>query len=114
MTHSTENPTVEILTEKYNSTAPKLNYKGDPIRGGSVTVGQWHREGVAVLGCDETHNWKLGKNGEVRWVSSNNIVPTDILEMAVVDGTITIEMLERSTNQNAVETREWLNNLEVA
>ena len=50
MTHSTENPTVAILTEKYNSTAPQLNYKGDPIRGGSVTVGQWHRQGVAVLG----------------------------------------------------------------
>jgi len=97
MTHSTENPTVAILTEKYNGERAEFN-----------------RRGVAVLGCDETHNWKLGKHGEVRWVSSNNIVPTDILEMAVVDGTITIEMLERSTNQNAVETREWLNNLEVA
>ena len=97
MTHSTENPTVAILTEKYNGER-----------------GEFNRSGVAVLGCDETHNWKLGKHGEVRWVSSNNIVPTDILEMAVVDGTITIEMLERSTNQNAVETREWLNNLEVA
>ena len=94
MTHSTENPTVEILTEKYNGER-----------------GEFNRRGVAVL---DNKEWKLGKHGEVRWVSSNNIVPTDILEMAVVDGTITLEMLERSTKQNAVETREWLNNLEVA
>ncbi len=94
MTHSTENPTVAILTEKYNGER-----------------GEFNRRGVGVL---DNKEWKLGKHGEARWVVSNNIVPTDILEMAVVDGTITIEMLERSTNQNAVETREWLNNLEVA
>ena len=104
MTHTTENATLEILTEKYNSTALKLNYKGEAIRGGSVTEGVWHRDGVAVLGNKE---WKLGAHCEVRWVSSNNICPTDILEMAVVDGTITWEMFERSTKQNSIETREY-------
>ena len=94
MTISTENPTVAILTEKYNGKR-----------------GEFNRRGVSVL---DNKEWKLGKQGEVRWVSSSNIVPTDILEMAVVDGTITIEMLERSTKQNAIETREWLNKLEVA
>ena len=96
MTHKTENPTVAILTEKYNGER-----------------GEFNRRGVAVLG-DDDHAWKLGKHGEVRWVSSSNIVPTDILEMAVVDGTITIEMLERSTKQNAIETEQWLNKLKVA
>ena len=105
MTHTTENPTLELLQEKYNSTALKLNYKGEAIRGGSVTEGEWHRDGVAVLGNKE---WKLGAHGEVRWVSSNNICPTDILEMAVVDGTITWEMFERSTKQNSIETTEFL------
>ena len=105
MTHTTENPTLELLQEKYNSTALKLNYKGEAIRGGSVTEGEWHRDGVAVLGNKE---WKLGAHGEVRWVSSDNICPTDILEMAVVDGTITWEMFERSTKQNSIETTEFL------
>ena len=94
MTISTENPTVEILTEKYNGER-----------------GEFNRRGVGVL---DNKEWKLGKQGEVCWVSSSNIVPTDILEMAVVDGTITIEMLERSTKQKAIETREWLNKMEVA
>lgn len=105
MTYATENPTLELLQEKYNSTAPRLNYKGEAIRGGSVTEGQWNRDGVAVLGNKE---WKLGSKGEVRWISSNNIPPTDILEMAVVDGTITWEMFERSTKQNSIETQEFL------
>ena len=94
MTHKTENPTIEILTEKYNGER-----------------GEFNRRGVRVL---DNKEWKLGKQGEVCWVSSSNIVPTDILEMAVVDGTITIEMLERSTKQNKLETEQWLNNLEAA
>ena len=94
MTISTENPTVEILIEKYNGER-----------------GECNRRGGAVL---ENKEWKLGKHGEVCWVSSSNIVPTDILEMAVVDGTITIEMLERSTKQKKLETEQWLNNLEAA
>ena len=116
MTYTTENPTLELLQEKYNSTALKLNYKGEPIRGGSVTEGEWNRDGVAVLGGtteygsagSTKHEWKLGAHGEVRWVSSNNIPPTDILEMAVVDGTITWEMFERSTKQNSIETTEFI------
>ena len=48
MTYATENPTLAKLIEKYNSTALKLNYKGEPIRGGSVTEGDWERE---VLQC---------------------------------------------------------------
>jgi len=115
MTYATENPTLELLQEKYNSTAPRLNYKGEQIRGG-MTEGQWNRDGVAVLGGTKDygsagstkHEWKLGSKGEVRWVSSNNIPPTDILEMAVVDGTITWEMFERSTKQNSIETTEFL------
>jgi len=115
MTYATENPTLELLQEKYNSTAPRLNYKGEQIRGG-MTEGQWNRDGVAVLGGTKDygsagstkHEWKLGSKGEVRWVSSNNIPPTDILEMAVVDGTITWEMFERSTKQNSIETTEFI------
>ena len=90
MTHTTENPTLELLTEKYNGKR-----------------GQFNRLGVAVLD-DDNHAWKLGAHGEVRWVSSNNICPTDILEMAVVDGTITWEMFERSTKQSSIETTEFL------
>lgn len=90
MTHTTENPTLELLTEKYNGAR-----------------GQFNRLGVAVLD-DDNHAWKLGKQGEVRWAESNNIVPTDILEMAVVDGKITIEMLERTTKQNSIETQKFL------
>ena len=90
MTHTTENPTLELLTEKYNGAR-----------------GQFNRLGVAVLD-DDNHAWKLGSKGEVRWISSNNICPTDILEMAVVDGTITWEMFERSTKQSSIETTEFL------
>ena len=115
MTHTTENPTLELLQEKYNSTALKLNYKGEAIRGGSVTEGEWHRDGVAVLGGttdygsagSTKHEWKLGSKGEVRWVASDNIPPTDILEMAVVDGTITWEMFERTQEQKDIETQEF-------
>ena len=115
MTYTTENPTLELLQEKYNSTAPRLNYKGEPIRGG-MTEGQWNRDGVAVLGGETSygsagvtkHAWKLGKQGEVRWAESDNIPPTDILKMAVVDGTITWEMFERTQKQNSIETQEFL------
>ena len=116
MTYATENPTLEILQEKYNSTKPRVHcFTGEPIRGGK-TEGEWNREGVAVLGGQTSygpagvtkHNWKLGSKGEVRWVASDNIPPADILEMAVVDGTITWEMFERTQEQKAIETQEFL------
>jgi hypothetical protein len=105
MTYATEKPTLAKLIEKYNSTALKLNYKGEPIRGGSVTEGEWNRDGVAVLANKE---YIKGPKGEIRWVSNNSVPPTDILEMAVVDGTITWEMFERTQEQKASETQEFL------
>jgi hypothetical protein len=101
MTYATENPTLAKLIEKYNSTALKLNYKGEPIRGGSVTEGDWERDGVAVLA---NKDYIKGPKGEIRWVSNNSVPPTDILEMAVVDGTITMEEFFISGEQKDIDT----------
>ena len=101
MTYATEKPTTANLIEKYNSTALKLNYKGEPIRGGSVTEGEWNRDGVAILSNKE---YIKGPKGEIRWVSNNSVPPTDILEMAVVDGTITMEEFFISREQKDIDT----------
>jgi len=100
MTYSTENPTLEILQEKYNSTELRLNYLGETIRGG-ITEGGFARDGVAVLANKE---YIKGPKGEIRWVSNNSVPPTDILEMAVVDGTITMEELFISGEQKDIDT----------
>ena len=75
-----QNKTKKELEEIYNSTERRFS---------NGTHGEFARRGVYVLTNDEYH---LGREGEARWNSSNNIVPSDILEMAVVDGTISIEV----------------------
>ena len=75
-----ERKTKEELEAVYNSTERRFS---------NGTQGEFARRGVHVLTNDEYH---LGREGEARWNSSNNIVPSDILEMAVVDGTISIEV----------------------
>ena len=101
MTYATENPTLEILQKKYNSTEPRVHcFTGEPIRG-AKTEGEWNREGVAVLANKE---YIKGPKGEIRWVSNNSVPPTDILEMAVVDGTITMEEFFISGEQKDIDT----------
>ena len=75
-----ERKTKKELEEIYNSTERRFS---------NGTQGEFARRGVYVLTNDEYH---LGREGEARWNSSNNIVPSYILEMAVVDGTISIEV----------------------
>ena len=91
---STELKTKQELVEKYNSTTPRFN----------TTWGEFMRLGVRVLGADEYH---LGPQGEIRWNSSNNIVPGDILEMAVVDGTIDIAVRNRTEEVREVENAKF-------
>jgi len=55
----------------------------------------------------------VGPQGELRWVSSNNVVPTDILEMAVVDGVISYDAYVASEQVREVEDeivlRDYIN-----
>ena len=92
MTHvNLEFKTKAELEAKYNDPTP-LKMWG--------TVGDRNRSGVAVLSGETDygsagvakHEYIIGPKGEVRWAKSNNIVSGDILEMAVVDGTISIEV----------------------
>jgi hypothetical protein len=85
MTIATQNPTMEKLVEKYNG-----------------VKGEWNRSGVAVLSDSKSY---MDTAGAVRWVSSNNIVPQDILEMALVDGEITLDELLNSIIQEKIETK---------
>ena len=97
MTHA-ELKTKEELAEIYNSTERRFS---------NGTQGEFARRGVRVLTNDEYH---LGREGEIRWNSSNNIVPGDILEMAVVDGTISIEVRNRTEDVRAVEDEIFIKN----
>lgn len=63
------------------------------------------RNGVAVLGDKE---WHRDSNLAIRWDRSNNIVPEDILEMAVVDGTITMNDLFISKKAKLAEFEVFL------
>jgi len=97
MTH-TERKTKAELAEIYNSTERRFS---------NGTQGEFARRGVHVLTSDEYH---LGPKGEVRWNSSNNIVPGDILEMAVVDGTIDIAVRNRTEEVRKVEDEIFIKN----
>jgi hypothetical protein len=80
------------------------------------TLGERARSGVAVLGGETDygsagvakHEYIIGPKGEVRWAYSNNIVPGDILEMAVVDGTIDIALRNRTEEVREVEDAEFI------
>lgn len=56
--------------------------------------------GVHIL---EQGEYYVGNQGEIRWNSSDNIVPGDILELAVVQGTIDIESRNKSEEVREVE-----------
>jgi len=90
--------TKEELEAIYNSTERRFS---------NGTQGEFARRGVAVLAEKEYH---LGPKGEVRWNSSDNIVPSDILEMAVVDGTIDISVRNRTEEVRKVEDEIFLKN----
>lgn len=93
-------PSVELktkaeLVEKYNSTERRFS---------NGTQGEFARRGVHVLTNDEYH---LGPEGEARWNSSDNIIPGDILEMAVVDGTISIELRNKTEEVRIVDDAKF-------
>ena len=99
MTHL-ERKTKQELAEIYNDPTPSKMWG---------TLGERARSGVAVLG-GEKHDYIIGPKGEVRWAYSNNIVPSDILEMAVVDGTIDIALRNRTEEVRAVEDEILIKN----
>jgi len=99
MTHL-ERKTKQELAEIYNDPTPSKMWG---------TLGERARSGVAVLG-GEKHEYIIGPKGEVRWAYSNNIVPGDILEMAVVDGTIDIALRNRTEEVRAVEDEILIKN----
>ena len=94
-----------MLNEKGNDklkTKAELEaiYNSTERRFSNGTQGEFARRGVHVLKTEEYH---VGKQGELRWNSSNNIIPADILEMAVVDGTIDIDELNTTQAVREVE-----------
>ena len=93
-----ERKTKQELAEIYNDPTPSKMWG---------TLGDRARSGVAVLAEKEYH---LGPESELRWNSSNNIVPGDILEMAVVDGTIDIAVRNRTEEVREVEDEIFLRN----
>ena len=105
MTHL-ERKTKQELVEIYNDPTPSKMWG---------TLGERARSGVAVLGSETDygsagvtkHEYIIGPKGEVRWAYSNNIVPSDILEMAVVDGTIDIAVRNRTEEVREVEDAEF-------
>lgn len=90
-----ERKTKQELEAVYNSTERRFS---------NGTQGEFARRGVAVLAEKEYH---LGPKGELRWDSSDNIIPSDILEMAVVDGTIDISVRNRTEEVRIVEDAEF-------
>lgn len=98
---STELKTKQELVEKYNP---------------ETTMGARCRSGVAILGGTKdygsagttTYSYIIGKQGEVRWSKSGNIVPGDILELAVADGTLDIAVRNRTEEVRVVEDAEFL------
>jgi len=97
MTYTTKNPTVEILKNKYDS---------------KTEQGQFNRRGVAVL-ADQKNEFYIDETDSdlgpvVRWISSNNIVPGDILEMAVADGFIQLADLLNSTEAREIEDAKFI------
>jgi hypothetical protein len=94
--------TLEQLQNTFNSTEQRFH--------SGLTQGEFARRGVHVLTDGE---YVVGPQGELRWVSSNNVVPTDILEMAVVDGVIGYNAYLASEQVREVENeiilRDYIN-----
>jgi len=107
MTVSTENPTLAKLEEKYNSTELRVNpFEKQGGRTFTDTVGERNRDGVCILG-DSPDDYTIN-DSIVRWVSNDSVPPTDILEMAVVDGTITFDEFLTSIEVSSKESAEHL------
>ena len=87
---STELRTKQELVNKYNGER-----------------GDFMRSGVCVLATKE---YDVCPAGEIRWKSNGQIPPGDILEMAVVDGTITIEQRNKSEDLRKIEDAEFFAN----
>ena len=108
MTHL-ERKTKQELAEIYNDPTPSKMWG---------TLGERARSGVAVLGGETDygsagvakHEYIIGPKGEVRWAKSNNMVPGDILEMAVADGVIDIAVRNRTEEVREVEDEIFLRN----
>ena len=95
---STELRTKQELEAKYNDATPSKMWG---------TLGDRNRSGVCVLAEKE---YDVCPAGEIRWKSNGHIPPGDILEMAVVDGTITIEQRNKSEDLRKIEDAEFFAN----
>ena len=93
-----ERKTKEELVEIYNSTERRFS---------NGTQGEFARRGVAVLAEKDFY---IREDGSVRWIMSDNMVPSDIMEMAVVDGTLTIEQRNKAEEIRIVEDEMFLRN----
>ena len=62
---------------------------------------------VAVL---KENDYYIREDGSVRWIMSDNMVPSDIMEMAVVDGTLTIDQRNKAEEHRIIEDEMFLRN----
>ena len=97
MTYLTKNATVEILKDKYNP---------------NTELGQFNRRGVAIL-ADQKSEFYIDETDSnlgpvIRWIKSDNIVPGDILEMAVADGFIELSDLQNSLDARKIEDEKFI------
>lgn len=93
-----ERKTKKELEEIYNSTERRFS---------NGTQGEFARRGVAVL---KKNDFYIREDGSVRWIMSDNMVPSDIMEMAVVDGTLTIDQRNKAEELRIVEDELFLKN----
>ena|SRR6056300_1419625 len=91
-----ESKTKQELVEIYNSTERRFS---------NGTQGEFARRGVAVLAEKDFY---IREDGSVRWIMSDNMVPSDIMEMAVVDGTLTIDQRNKAEEIRIVEDKAFL------
>ena len=93
-----ERKTKKELEEIYNSTERRFS---------NGTQGEFARRGVKVL---EKNDFYIREDGSVRWIMSDNMVPCDIMEMAVVDGTLTIDQRNKAEELRIIEDELFLKN----
>lgn len=91
-----ESKTKQELEAIYNSTERRFS---------NGTQGEFARRGVAVL---KEKDFYIREDGSVRWIMSDNMVPSDIMEMAVVDGTLTIDQRNKAEEIRIVEDEMFL------
>lgn len=91
-----ESKTKQELEAIYNSTERRFS---------NGTQGEFARRGVKVL---EKNDFYIREDGSVRWIMSDNMVPSDIMEMAVVDGTLTIDQRNKAEEIRIVEDKAFL------